>query len=513
MQRHGYFLASTYTYGVYPETFPNHLAFLSLMSGHRPPDPERCTVIEFGCGQGVNLCLQAALHPESRFFGIDLSADHVAHASELASAAGLDNIHFVQADLLELASGSALPQPLEEAWGQAQIAVAHGVLGWVNPTVGEALRLAAAAALAPGGLLYLSYNVLPGWLPELPFQHAVLALERRSGSAGQGVRLARGLFEHLGAAEAQVFRGVPSLASRLGEMGNKSQAYLLHEYTHTHWQPLYADQVIEACAAEGLAYLGSADLPDSFQGLLPEAYQQLIAQQPDPAMQQLVRDLLVNKEFRRDLYAHGRVPLWANEAEQRLEAIRLRCGPGARLPGPQENFAVRCGAGEIRLPADIWRPLVQRLQQGPATLGELQALTDPPTPLAEVLPRLCLLLHGGAIEREAPARDPAPAQRLNALLLSRVDAGAPYQWLAIPGVGGAAQFDRLALLTLHAVVRGHSRSDVGRRVAERMARFGITFSDTGEDTEAQRQALEKTLDQFYAKQLPLLQGLGVIHVA
>ncbi len=501
---HGYFLAEPYTYGVYPETFASHLCFLSRIAGHRPPAPldghgEGSTVIELGCGQGLNLCIQAALRPDARFVGVDLSADHVAHGSELAEAAGLGNLRFVQADLVALAAGAVAPPALDAVWGQCQIALAHGVLGWVAPAVGQALRTVAARALAPGGLLYLSYNTLPGWLAALPFQHLVLAQERRSGGAGQGVALARGLLDQLQQGDAQVFRALPDLGPRLQNLAQHSRSYLVHEYAHQQWRPLYADQVIEACAAEGLTFLGSATLPESFPGLLPEAQQQLIRQQPGAAMQQLVRDLLVNQSFRRDVYGHGKVPLWAAEAEQQLAAVCLRPLRTGQLPAPnpQGELLFRLGAAEIRVPAPIVQPLLQRLGEGAATLEELRALSQPEQGLKSLLPVLSLLLHARHLEIATPVRDPRPAQRLNALLLERVAAGAPYSWLACPAVGVAAELNRPSLLALHALQQGH------RDATWRQA---VTTSLTRQDISVE----PDWLDRFERDGLPDLQELALL---
>lgn len=503
MRRHGYFLAKAYTYGVYPETFANHLTLLSLMAGHRPPAPQGRTVIELGCGQGLNLCLQAALNPEGHFVGIDLSADHVAHAAELARAAGLENVSFVRADLLALASAGPPPE-LAAVWGQAHIVLAHGVLAWVSPAVGQALRAVAAAALSPGGIFYLSYNSFPGWLAVHPFQHAVRALDQRSGGGGQGVEQARTLFERLRQQEAQVFRGLPDLAPRLERLRKQNQSYLLHEYAHQQSQPLYADQVIEACAAEGLVFLGSADLPEFFQGLLPEGHQQLIQQQPDPAMQQLVRDLLVNQSFRRDVYVHGKVPLWASEAEQQLGAIRLCRPPGAPMEDQAEELPFRLGAVEISVPDPIRRPLMDRLREGPASIAELQRLSQPTQELKSLMPALCLLLHANKLQIAQPATDPDPARRLNSLLLQRIAAGAPYRWQACPNTGGVVRLKQMTLLALHALQQGRNGSVASEALAGGMDRQGIRLEDDSPGS------VGAWLDRFMLEELPALLELGVV---
>jgi SAM-dependent methyltransferase len=56
-------------------------------------------VLDAGCGRGRIILRLAELYPGSRFVGIDLSADAVAHARTEAAAAGLKNVEFVVADL------------------------------------------------------------------------------------------------------------------------------------------------------------------------------------------------------------------------------------------------------------------------------------------------------------------------------------------------------------------------------------------------------------------------------
>jgi ubiquinone/menaquinone biosynthesis C-methylase UbiE len=56
-------------------------------------------VLDLGCGRGLVLNRLAALYPKSEFVGMDLSADAVAFARELAAGAGRNNISFVVADL------------------------------------------------------------------------------------------------------------------------------------------------------------------------------------------------------------------------------------------------------------------------------------------------------------------------------------------------------------------------------------------------------------------------------
>lgn len=56
-------------------------------------------VLDAGCGRGRVLMRLAELHPRSRFVGMDLSPDAIAHARDRAAKEGLQNVEFIVVDL------------------------------------------------------------------------------------------------------------------------------------------------------------------------------------------------------------------------------------------------------------------------------------------------------------------------------------------------------------------------------------------------------------------------------
>src|SRR2546430_940269 len=103
---------------------------------------------------------------------------HIEHATRLAAEAEAANAHFHAVDF---ASALALPLP------RFDYIVAHGVYSWVDKPVRAQLRRFIDRHLRSGGLVYLSYNALPGWTSDLPFQHLVreLAADRPGVSAAR----------------------------------------------------------------------------------------------------------------------------------------------------------------------------------------------------------------------------------------------------------------------------------------------------------------------------------------
>lgn len=64
-------------------------------------------VLDLGCGRGIALRMMAAKYPQSRFVGIDLSADAIGWAREQAAADGLTNLRYEAADATTLAYTAA----------------------------------------------------------------------------------------------------------------------------------------------------------------------------------------------------------------------------------------------------------------------------------------------------------------------------------------------------------------------------------------------------------------------
>lgn len=507
--RHGYFTGAGYTFDAQSEPSPERLAFLALLHRHRPP--EVCgpfQLLELGCGQGYNLCLQAANYPQARFLGIDFNAEHIAHARSLAAASGLGNVRFEQADFLELeqAAGGVI------GWGDFDFTVAHGILTWVSPEVRHSLMRLAERALRPGGLFYVSYNTLPGWLPMLPFQHCVSSLQGRLGDGLPALDAARELLQGLRQANGLVFGSQRDLALRLDGLGQLDPAYLLHEYNHSHWQPLYANQVIEPMRELGLDYLGSATLAENFEGLLPVPSQQQIQRRSDPGLRELVRDLLTNQTFRRDVYVKGLDPLWPLEASAALEQVRLisLLDPGA--PADESSYRFPLAWGEIQGNCDWIGALLAGLGDGSRSLAELEPAIPSGTSQLSLLQNLGLLLGSKAVALVPGERDPAPSQRFNVHIAASVAAGAPYASVACPLSGNLHKLTGMEFLALHALNQGCSEASLATAIDAGLRALDQTLLRDGQPVpESERQAdLERLAENFRRRCLPLLRRLGVL---
>jgi hypothetical protein len=59
--------------------------------------------------------------------------------------------------------------------------VAHGVYSWVAAHERQTIRDLVRDHVVPGGLLYVSYNSLPGWAGEMPLRKLLVELAAGAG--------------------------------------------------------------------------------------------------------------------------------------------------------------------------------------------------------------------------------------------------------------------------------------------------------------------------------------------
>lgn len=131
---------------------PDRIAVMGALFGMQPVAPSRCRVLELGCGSGGNLIPLADRHPDSTFFGVDLSPAAIAQGQRRIDALGLTNLRLEQMDVMDF----------PPAAGEFDFIVAHGLLSWVPPPVRDRVLAIAGRHLAPQGIAYVSYNAYPG---------------------------------------------------------------------------------------------------------------------------------------------------------------------------------------------------------------------------------------------------------------------------------------------------------------------------------------------------------------
>ena len=346
----------------YVRTFMKQLApawldHVALLHGFAPPErKEGFAWCELGCGQGVTPVFLAAAHPRGRFFGIDLMSQHIDHARRLASEAGLANVTFHAADF-----GAARSLDLP----RFDYIVAHGVYAWIDAEAQKALLRFIDQRLAPGGLVYLSYNAMPGWARDLALREVLLSF----GRAAPGDSVAR-VESALAVARDLLGAGARALVASSAKLfASRDKHYLAHEFMPADARPLFVTEMRAATAAIGLVPVGSARLIDNYDRfVLRAAARKALERIGDENLRELARDCCLDTGFRADVFARSAGRTDEAERTRRLfDSVFMLRRPPAAIP-----FQAETPGGTLKFDNDAARRIVAELAGGPKRLADIR---------------------------------------------------------------------------------------------------------------------------------------------
>src|SRR5262249_55629127 len=141
--------------------------------------------------------------------------------------------------------------------GEFDYIAAHGVYSWCPPRVQDAILSLCADKLAPQGVAYLSYNLLPGWHDREPRRDLLRFGAGTDGDWRRRVAEARRFLEAV--AELAIDpRWKERLKRGVSESRGLDDAYLLHEYLEPYNEPVLFSEMAARTAAKGLQYLGES---------------------------------------------------------------------------------------------------------------------------------------------------------------------------------------------------------------------------------------------------------------
>jgi SAM-dependent methyltransferase len=438
----GYVVDLDYTRGYFRDLSPAYLRFATLLGGVEATETAAYTYYELGCGNGYSAALHAAANPQGAFCGVDFNPTHIHSAQKLAHQAGIGNVRFLEKSFAEL-----LAAELEDA----DFITLHGVWSWVGDEQREQLLEFIRRRLKPGGIVYISYNCLPGLAQVAPLQRL---LNEHAGS-GPGdrvdkIRRSMDFAARLQKAGARFFASNPVATGRLADMARHDPHYLAHEYYNANWAPFFHADVAQALAAAKLAYTASATLIENFEQftLTPEMAK-LAAEAGERSLSETVKDFARNQVFRRDVYTRGA----PKAAPPQLEAMLASTRFALIRPRATCRLKITTPAGDVTLQPEAYAPVLDALARAPMTFDELSR-----APECAALDRLKLrkavfgLAAFGNLLPALPADGEeargAATERFNQAMLRTPGTGTADIALASPVLGAGVQVnlvDRLFL--------------------------------------------------------------------
>jgi SAM-dependent methyltransferase len=501
----GYIADIGYTYGYYAELNSLRLRLTFLNAGLVPPASG--TACELGFGQGLSTNIHAAASI-TEWHGTDFNPSQAAFAQELAGVAGAGaKLH--DAAFADFATRPDLPD--------FDYIGLHGIWSWISDDNRAVIVDFIRRKLKVGGVLYISYNTLPGWASFAPVRHLMTEHAAVLGAEGRGIvgRIDEALdfTQRLFAINPAFLRANASVAPRLDKVKEQNRHYLAHEYFNRDWHPMYFATMADWLEPAKLSYACSAHYLDHVDllNLTPEQ-SAFLKEIPDPTFRESVRDFMVNQQFRRDYWVRGPRRLSALEQAEQIRGLRVIL----TTQRSAVSLKVTGSLGEASMSEAVYTPILDALADlKPRTIAQLEQAVAPAISYAQVLQAVMVLAGQGSlatVQDEAVAAKARKAcERLNAHILAKARGSEDINYLASPVTGGGVSVNRPAQLFLLAASQGRKQpADWGAFAWQIFAAQGQRLIKNGKTLETAEENLAELIEQaklFAEKQLPVLKAL------
>lgn len=502
----GYVSDIGYTYGYFPELNPLRSRLAFLYAGLEPP--ALASACELGYGQGLSVNIHAAAS-SVQWHGTDFMPAQARFALELAAASGAaPRLH--DDSFADYCARGDLPD--------FDYIGLHGIWSWVSDDNRRTIIDFIRRRLRVGGVVYVSYNTMPGWAVGAPVRRLLSDYDRIMGAPGEGqlgkVTAALAFVDKVLAANPAFLTSHPEVAGKVEALKAHNGSYLAHEYFNRNWDPMYFTDMSGWLAQAKLGYACSARYLDHVDmlNLTPQQHA-AVGAITDPTLQQTVRDFMVNRQFRKDYWVKGARRLAPFEQSERLRSERVVL----TAPRREISMLIQGPTGEARLNESIYGPLLDALADHQVkSLGQLeQTLAPRKIGFAHLVQAVMVLFGQGKLES---AQDDAAVERarsrtdaLNQHLMRKARGSGDITHLASPVVGGGVGVTRAGQLFLLALAEGQQDPQAWARYAlGLLAAHGSAASkDAKVGTEDLAQLTQRARD-FAEQELPILQALQVV---
>ncbi|WP_417539506.1 class I SAM-dependent methyltransferase [Marinobacter sp.] len=504
----GYVADIGYTFGYYNELNPLRIKLAFLNAGLALP--QNGTACELGFGQGVSVNIHAAA-TICRWHGTDFNPAQAGFAQELASASGSGACLADQA-FDEFARRSDLPE--------FDYIGLHGIWSWISDENRDVIVDFIRRKLKVSGVLYISYNTLPGWAAFAPMRHIMAKHADVMGAEGRGIvsRVdgAIDFADRLLATNPLFSRANPQVAERVHKLKEQNRQYLAHEYFNQDWQPMHFADMAEWLEPAKLQFACSANYLDHVDAVNLTAEQQaLLGDIPDQNFRQGVRDFMVNQQFRKDYWVKGLRKLSPLDQAEQLRQQRIVLV----IPRTEVPLKVSGALGEANLSEQIYAPVLDSLADyKPRSLGQVeQSIQGQGINFAQLLQAILVLAGAGhlaAVQDEAAiGKARKQTERLNAHLTNRARGDSDVTYLASPVTGGAFPVGRFHQMFLAAIAQGKRQpSDWAAFAWQLLQAQGQSLLKNGQVLETSDENLAELVAQateFAEKRMPILKALQI----
>lgn len=312
----GYNSDSLYTYNYFRELNPLYAKFIFTSQGLDFPEmQDGGYACELGFGQGISITIHAAAS-NTKWTGTDFNPTQVSFAKRLAKH-GKVEFNIEDAAFGEFAQRDDMPQ--------FDYICFHGIWSWISKENQGYLLEFIRKNLKLGGVVYVSYNVSPGFMAVEPMRHMMYEFEQTLPSSldtEQRVTAVQQFLHNLAKIHPTTLSVQPAIANQINQMLNQDKHYLLSEYLNAHWDIIHFSDMAEQMEKIKLSFACTASAGELIPGSQTTAeHDELLKWYKGKPIFETVRDFLICRRFRRDFFVKGLSVLSKEERNERFDQL------------------------------------------------------------------------------------------------------------------------------------------------------------------------------------------------
>ena len=472
----GYVTDIDYTYGHYKELNPHLAQFVMSYAGIAGSKLK--TACELGFGQGISLNINAA-STDIQWYGTDFNPSQVLNAKHLSSYYDVDT-KFFDDDFISFMKRDDLPK--------FDFISLHGIWSWISDqnrdTIAEFIR----TRLNVGGIVYLSYNTLPGWNQMIPIRNLMIdfmdAMTSPKDSSSTRVADTLESMDKLSKLDPRYFLSNPTGKKKLEELSDQNKSYVAHEYFNRDWKAMNFSDVSNILGNSKTEYVASANLLENISVLnLTPAQDKYLGTIESISLKETIRDYLLNQTFRKDYWVKGQVALSAEERIRTLDEFHLIAAQSLS----NFEYKIKCNIGDANLTETIYKPIIDLMSDNKVrSINEIRSKLshDGSLETQQILEALYILVGIDALslayEHEHAKRNVKNTKNLNNAFIERSVEATYVNYLVSPLTGSGIPVGRVEQIFLHLhMQKVEKESELARGAQKILEQRGQTLTLEG----------------------------------
>ncbi|PAF42950.1 class I SAM-dependent methyltransferase [Helicobacter sp. 11S03491-1] len=449
MDTKDYIVDVNYNYGYFKEVSPLTFKLICLLQGIKPPKIEQACELGYGNGISVNIHASAS---NIEWYGTDFHVSHANFARDLARSSG-NGAKLYADSFKEFLNRKDLPD--------FDFIAFHGVYSWIDDENRKILLEFIDKKLRPGGGVYASYNVYPGFCNMIPFRNLLKNFSDfmlpQSKHIIQKVGLGFEFFDKLVEAGAGFIQENQALKNQVDRMKNMDKAYLVHEFMNENWKIMDFMNISQDFSNARLQFVSQASFFSLLENVIYKPEQkELLNSLEHPFFKEYIRDFIHNTRFRKDYWIKGVQRLGIAQQQEMLQEIKVILN----IPKEDVKFSINLGFGTIELAEDVYGVLLDILSDHkPKSMAQIQEESKGKFEhLAQVIEAIIILNALDVVsevqKEEIVSKALEKTHQLNVQILENAKSGNQISVLASALTGEGVEIGRFEQLFLQSRLQG-----------------------------------------------------------